>query len=72
MPPEPRAALHPAVKKTIVHDNKWIDIDELMRNLEEEGDTHLDTLATTPPLNPFDTGLSWFNSISLAISDQGH
>lgn len=66
-PPEPRAARRPAVKQTRVRGDDWTDIDELIRNLGKEGDSLLDTLAATPPLNPFDPGSSWFNSVSLAL-----
>jgi hypothetical protein len=66
-PPEPRAVGKPALKESLVHSGEWTDIDELIRNLAEEGDHHLDTLGTTPPLNLFDPGLSWFNSASLAL-----
>ena len=65
-PPEPRAVRKPALKKSRIHSGEWTDIDEMIRNLAEEGNHHLDTLGTTPALTFFDHGSSWFNSVSLA------
>ena len=62
-PPKPR----PALKKSRIDSGEWTDIDELIRNMAGEGNFHIGTLATTPPLNLFDPGLSWFNSVSLAM-----